>query len=595
MIEIAPGFESTTLKLYFTMRRALTISMLLLLPLVSIAQASFEAYTDAREVVLNSYFEVTFKLKNADGKDFSPPSFDNFAILSGPSQSMSRTIINGKVSREMGFSYTLQPKRTGRFTIGRASIKVNGSTLRTDPVTIRVVEGKSNAPSDPAGQVFLRAELNTSEAVIGQQVLLDYKLYTAVNIDSYSILEESDYQGFFAQDLRRFDSPPIREVVNGVQYLTKVLKRVALFPQQAGVLKVAPLQLELAVLLEESGSRNGFLLNRPVKRVIVQADEVSLNVNALRENPPAVFTGAVGDFDANFSLNRVEASTDDVLSLRLVISGNGDIKRVQPPLLMLADSFEMYDPKILEETTFENTNGELTGRKEIEYFILPKRPGTYQLQPSFAYYSPDSGKYVVLSPQTFEVKVSQGSQRPSDADIADGTDPEQDIRYIKLNTNLQKKNKNFFGSTAFWILTVMPFLFLGGVILVKRIQNQRGDVDATQLKIKRARQEALRHLQVAEEHLKANESRAFYDEVSKALLGYVCDKLQIPRSVLTKENVREKLHALKIDNQLIDNFMRIIQTCEVALFSGQENPTAMNETYQKAVENISKIEEKLGR
>lgn len=577
------------------MRRALTILMLWLLPWVSIAQASFEAYTDAREVVLNSYFEVTFTLKNADGKDFSPPSFDNFVILSGPSQSMSRTIINGKVSREIGFSYTLQPKRSGRFTIGSASIKADGRTLRTNPLTVRVVEGKSNAPRDPAGQVFLQAELNTEEAVIGQQVLLDYKLYTAVNIDSYSILEESDYQGFFAQDLRRFDSPPIREVVNGVQYLTKVLKRVALFPQQAGVLKVAPLQLELAVLLEESDSRSGFLLNRPVKRVIVQTDEASLRVNALPENPPATFTGAVGDFDANFSLNRIEASTDDVLSLRLVISGNGDIKRVQPPSLMLADSFEMYDPKMLEETTFENTSGELTGRKEIEYFLLPKRPGTYQLQPSFAYYSPDSGKYVVLSPQTFEVTVSQGSQRASDVGLADGADPEQDIRYLKLNTNLHQKNGNFFGSTSFWVFTALPFLFLGGVILIKRIQNQRGDVDATQLKIKRARQEALRHLQVAEEHLKANESRAFYDEVSKALLGYVCDKLQIPRSALTKENVREKLHALKIDDQLVENFMRIIQACEVALFSGQDTPTAMNETYQQAVENISRMEEKLGR
>lgn len=577
------------------MRRALTISILLLLPLVSIAQASFEAYTDAREVLINSYFEITFTLKNADGKDFSPPSFDNFVVLSGPSQSMSRTIINGKVSREMGFSYTLQPKRTGKCTIGSAKIKANGRTLRTNSLTIKVVEGKDIGASDPTGQIFLRAELNTDQAVIGQQVLLDYKLYTAVNIDSYSILEESDYQGFFAQDLRRFDSPPIREVINGVQYLTKILKRVALFSQQAGVLKVKPLQLELAVLLEESGSRNGFLLNRPVKRVIVQSDEISFNVQALPANPPAVFTGAVGNFEANYSLNHIEASTDDVLSLRLVISGNGDIKRVQPPSLMLADSFEMYDPKVLDESTYENTNGELTGRKEVEYLILPKHPGNYLIQPSFAYYSPDSGKYVVLSPQTFEVKVSQGSQRPSDVSIAEGTDPEQDIRYLKLNTNLHKESGRFFGSTSFWVLTILPFLFLSGVILVKRIQNQRGDVDTTQLKIKRARQEALRHLQVAEEHLKTNASRAFYDEVSKSLLGYVCDKLQIPRSALTKDNVKEKLYALNIDKQLIDNFMGIIQTCEIALFSGQDTPTAMHETYQQAVENISKMEEKLGK
>ncbi|MDX1940504.1 MAG: BatD family protein [Saprospiraceae bacterium] len=578
------------------MKQKLILFSIWLLPLLSVAQASFEASTDARQVVLNGYFTLHFTLKNAEGEDFTPPSFHDFIIASGPSRSMSTTIINGKVSKESAYSYTLQPKKTGRLTIGSASIRANGRTLRTDPITIEVLKSKELPKSNAANRVFLRAELSSDKAIIGQQIVLDYKLYTAIDIDSYSILQESDYQGFYAQDLRRFDTPLTREVVRGVQYVTKILKRVALFPQQAGELKIAPLQMELAVLINDNSGRDGFLFNRPVQRLLVQSDEAKIEVASLPENPPASFTGAVGNFNAQYSISRNEASTDDVISLRLSITGDGDIKRVQAPALTMSDSFEIYDPKVLEENTYESPDGKLTGRKEVEYLLLPKKPGSYQLQPAFSYFDPETGIYEVLDQNIFNINIRQGSLRPSNIDLnSDQNLAQQDIRFIKLDTKLYSPRDSFWGSTTFWTLTILPFLFLGGILIVKRIQNQQGETDATQLKIKRARQEALRHLQVAEKHLQAKESRAFFDEVSKALLGYVCDKLQIPRSALTKENVREKLISLKVENTLIDAFMHIIQTCEVALFSGQDTPTAMNETYQQAVENIAKIETFLGK
>jgi hypothetical protein len=159
-----------------------------------------------------------------------------------------------------------------------------------------------------------------------------------------------------------------------------------------------------------------------------------------------------------------------------------------------------------------------------------------------------------------------------------------------LDTRLREVKSNFFGSTPFWVLTALPFLLFGGVIAFKRRQDQQGDLNVSDLKMKRARQEALKHLRVAEEHLQANNTRAFYDEVSKAMLGYVSDKLQIPGSELTKDNVREKLQSLNVDQPLIEKFMHLMQTCEVALFAGKDNPEAMQETYDAAVATISKIE-----
>ncbi len=574
---------------FAAMKHRWSILILIFLPTLAFAQVSFEAFANAKQVLKSGYVEVIFTLKNADGSNFRAPTFPDFHVLSGPSRSMSTTIIQGKVSKELSYSFTLQPKRTGRFTIGKASIKADGRRLSTEPFTIEVLEGKDIVAAEEE-QIFIRAEVNAGEAVVGQQLTLDYKLYTAVDVDSYSILEEGDYQGFFAQDLRRYNAPAVREVIDGVQYVTKVLKRIALFPQQAGVLAVAPLTLELSVLVDGAGSRNGFFFNRQTRRQVVASDAIQIKVNPLPPDPPASFTGAVGKFKANFTINRTEASTDDVISLRLVINGNGDIKRVQPPKLVVPDSFEVYDPRVLEESSYENPGGEIIGKKEIEYFLLPKEPGSYSIQPSFAYFDTDSNKYVVLEQQAFVLEVLPGTLRPSEV-VMDGANAiEQDIRFIKLDTKLQPVRPGFFGSMPFWVLTALPFLLFGGVIVFKKRREQQSDLSLRDLKTKRARQEALRHLKVAEEHLQAPASRAFYDEVSKAMLGYVSDKLQIPGSALTKDNVREKLHSLKVSEPLIENFMKIIQTCEVALFAGKDNPEAMQATYQSAVETISGME-----
>lgn len=572
--------------------RLLSLILGIVLPIWLGAQVSFEALSNAKKVSLNSYFDVAFTLKNADGKGFMPPAFEGFIVYAGPYRSASVTSINNVRTSELTYTYTLKPTRKGKFAIGSATIKANGKTYTSKPIQIEVVDAKALSAKSGENDVFVEAILSSTEAVVGQQITLDYKLFTAVNIDNYNVLEESDYQGFYAHDLRRFDLPPAREIIKGREYITKVVKRLALFPQQVGKLHIAPFQVELAILLEEPGA-NGFFFNRQVQRMTAQTAPISVQVREL-PTAPAAFTGAVGTFTAFYTLDKTEVTTDDVLSLRLSITGNGDIKRVQPPALILSDSFEVYDPKIIDETSYEES-GELIGRKEIEYLIVPKKPGVYQLHPEFAYFDPNTGSYIAIEKKIFSIKVQQGSLEASSESETIEQGAAEDIRFIKLDDRLYQHRDSFFGNTAFWTFTVLPFALLGFVILIKRKQLQRGGIDALQLKRQRAREVALRHLKDAAQYLKERNQRAFYDAVFKALLGYVCDKLHLPLSTLTKHNVQEKLQSLNVETPLIQRFMQLIQTCEIALFAGKEDETAQSEVYSEALELVTKMEAFLGK
>ncbi len=555
-------------------------------------EISFEASTDAKELVENEYVEVTFTLKNAQGSNFQPPNFKGFNVLSGPSRSNRMTIINGQRSQEMGYAYTIQPKQRGTYSIGSASIKVGGKTLKTKPISIKVVKAKTVAKGASNGQeVFVQVEVDTTDVYLGQQIMVNYKLFTSVDVENYDIIEETEYLGFFAHDVRRFNASTIREVVDGVQYVTKVLKRVALFPQQTGLLTIDPMSIRIGVVVGKR-KRSSFFFNNQVRHVNVRTNEVAIKVRNLPTPQPNNFSGAVGDYSIAFNLGRNKITTDDAVSIKLAIRGDGDIKRLQPPSIAVPTEFELYEPKVLEEQSTER-GGLLSGYKQIEYLMIPKRPGQYQIAPAFSYFNPDSAKYITLQPNVFDITVSQGSGASSVAKTTPKNLVQKDIRYIKTATSFSKKSTPFATSNLFYGLTVLPFLFLAGAFVFKRQQEKNGNIDLSILKSKKAQQVAKQRLKIAEQHLTANKSRAFYDEISKSLLGYVGDKLNIPLSELSKDNVREKLASLKVTSSYIEDVTSIIKTTEMALFAGMDNAASMQGVYDKSVSVLSSIEEEL--
>ncbi|MCB0592559.1 MAG: protein BatD [Lewinellaceae bacterium] len=557
------------------------------------AGVSFEATADARQAVLESYFDVTFTLKNADGNNFTPPSFQDFIVVSGPSRSMQTSIVNGQVSKEEAYIYTLQPRRLGRLTIGSASIDIKGRKLRSNPITIEVVKGQTGGGGGE--EVFIVAEASATEAWAGQQIILDYKLYTTVNVESFNILEEANYQGFYARDIRRYDGRIIREVVKGKQYVTKILKRVALFPQQAGSLVISPMTVQLGVLKEE-GRRRNFFFTPEVRRVPASTEPLTIKVAPLPARPPASFSGGVGDFRMSSALSRTTVTTDDALTLTITITGSGDIKRVQAPDLQVPASFELYDPKVAEESSFENAGG-ITGKKVFEYLMLPKEAGNFRLQPAFTYFHPDSARYVTADETVYNITVRPGTGRAQSRLPADGEglSQKEDINFLMTDTALYRRRPPFLGAPLFWALALLPALALGGIVAAQRWRARRASVDPTLLRSRRARKVAQQRLSTAEQHLEAGNTRAFYDEVSKAMLGYVCDKLHIPRSSLSKANLQRRLEELQIDDGLVGRFMAIIQACEMALFAGREDAASMKGTYQDALKVITEMEGRLAR
>lgn len=550
------------------------------------AQTTFEATTDARRVLENSYFEVTFTLSNAQGGQFSPPSFENFLVVSGPSQAVSTSMINGQVSRTQAYSYTLKPRRTGTFTIGSASIKVNRTTLQTKPLTIEVVKGRKGEPG-AAEQVFIRAEPSTETAYVGQQILLDYKLYTTLDVESFNILEESGYQGFFAQDVRRFNGRVMREVINGVQYTTKVLKRIALFPQQTGQLSIEPMNVQLGVVKEGAKRSRSFFFTPEVRPYPAATETVNIEVLPLPAGAPESFTGAVGDYQIRPDLSSKTATTDDALTLILTVRGSGDIKRVEAPALDLPEGFEVYEPKAVEETNLE-LNASIEGKKVFEYLLLPKVPGDYEFTPKFTYFSPDSAKYVTLADQSFSLYVKQGTGQPGRATAS--LNETEDIGPLMLNPVLTQTRTPFLGSALFWGLLAAPLLLFGGLLGWRRHRARQDDIDPNERRMQAARGVAQERLSLAKSHLKAGDSRAFYDEVSKAILGYVGDKLQIPRSSMSKSSLRQRLQELDLDESLIETVMSIVQDCEMALFAGQADAGKMGTVYERATQAIAGVE-----
>lgn len=551
---------------------------------------SFEASIDARQVLLNSTFEVIFTLRNAEGENFSPPDFSEFEVIAGPSRSVRTSIINGRVTREMGFSYTLQPRHAGQLSLGQASIRVSGRTLRTSPLTVNVVEGSDIADGNQA--YFIRAEVSKENAFIGEQLLLDYKLYTTVEIDGINVLEEADYNGFFAREIRQFDTRVIREVVNGRQYVTRVLKRMVLYPQQSGKLTIAPYRLMLGIVLEGQEDR-GFFFRRRLRQETAATNAVTIEVRSLPQPPPANFTGAAGSFQLSSALSRNDISTNDAVTLQVRIAGAGDLMRIQPPALQVPDGLELYDPKVLTQEWSESAT-DITGFKVFEYILVPQRAGRYTIQPTFTYFNVDSARYATLRGDEYTLFVRQGSEDPpltSEGEAIAETEDATSLRPFHPRVRLRRQPNDLLGSSIFWGLTSLPFLLLGLAYLYAYRRERLAGIDPAERRRQQARRVAQQHLRTAEQHLQAGNSRAFYDEVTRAMLGYVTDKLQIPRADLTKQNVRQRLLQIGTTEEQADGFVGVLQNCEIARYSGGDNAAAMRDTYEDAVRILAEVEQ----
>ncbi len=518
------------------------------IPLMTPAQnAVFTVSADRTEIGLDDMFELTFTLSNGSGAGFTPPPFRDFQVFSGPSSYTSTTIINGQVSQTQTYSYVLKPRRTGMIIIGSAKIKSGNRYLETTPLTLRVVPGSaptSDLPVDQETQCFVRAEPLITEAYPGQQMALNYKVYRTVPIESASILEEPRYEGFFKEDLPDRERFSKEVILKGKRWLSQTMKRIALFPLQAGELTIEPITLRLNMATSDKGLLGFFGTVQPVNR---QSNAATVVIKPLPEGAPPSFAGAVGQYHITTALAKSRGMIGDIFSLHLTVSGNGDPKRIQAPPLELPAGLEWYDTRI-DGPHADATQDQIQYTKIFEYLIKAKAAGEYRITPVFSWFDPREKQYKTSQEPGFQLVVDQG-----DAMIAPES-PE----------SASQQSTNDIPGRVYIPLALGVLVLAGGLLLYRR--NRKPAVvpeSAAQTAT------AISRLSLAKEALRLDRTKEFYDAISKALFDAASERYKLSLADQSVENVKNSMEAAGAPPEWIHEVTSLLQECELALYAGR--------------------------
>ncbi len=548
---------------------------------LSSQSVKFYAKADARRVVQESYITVEFTLENEKGTSFKAPPFTNFNVLSGPSRSSSFSSVNGAISQKMGFSYTIQAKSLGKLNIGSAEIKVKNKILKTAPIIIEVIKGSQKVTSTEE-EIFVKVSVSDSVANVGQQIILDYKIYTTLDVRSINFLSNQEFEGFYAEQLQSQRSSYVREIVEGREYYTKSIKKIALFPQQTGTYDIDPVNINLGIASKQS-SRSFFFTTQLIPRRIIATGLKIAVVNTPFTNLPS-FSGAIGQYTMSVSLAKRSITTDEAIIVTMQINGNGDNKTVQSPRWAVPEDLEMYDPNVIEDEVFPTVSG-ISHRKKFEFIIVAHKPGKYQLTPTFTYFDPDSSKYFSVERRLPTINVIQGSK---DNFVAE-SQTDKKLAGIYHKTKLKNNGPSTYGSFLHYI--IIGLLIASGFLMIlhSRYLIRSGKRNPDYIKSKRAYSQAKSRLAQAQVFLEQGDNKAFYEEIILALKKYLTDKHNIPALHLKKDEIFIHLSDDKFSPEIRDTLKNILDRSELALYSpiGHEAPREM---YDQTLEVISNLE-----
>ncbi|MBQ6086443.1 MAG: BatD family protein [Bacteroidales bacterium] len=613
--------------------RKLQISLAFLLcAMVSFAQNAIKV--DVPNVVgVNEQFNLTFVIEG----DSSPEGFewnagDDFQVVWGPQKGSSTSIrmINGKTTKssQVTFTYILLPKKTGTFTISRASAKVDGNTIVSGTPSIEVVTdapSSSQAPAPSSGgssnqggsadnstavtgkvadnDVFLRFSLSKTSAVIGEPVNATLKLYKRVSIVGLEKAKLPTFNGFWSQELQAPTNVEFhRESLDDKIYDAAVLRSWVLIPQQAGNLTIEPAELVCLVNVRVShGSSNSifdsfFQDDYQTVRKRVVSPGATVRVSALPPGAPASFGGGVGKYDISASLTRNALSTHEAASLVITVSGKGNVSLLEPPKVPFPPDFDVYDVK----TTENPGPGGTSGSKTFEFPFIPRSAGDFTIESiPYSYYDVGGGKYVTVSTQPLRIQVAKGAETdavPSSPGVLppvrgkDVRNVGSDIRFISTKTPaFSSKGSFFLGSGGFWALLALIAAAAAAFFLAfRKMAARRADVAGT--RNRKAVKMARRRLASAGDYLGKNLYTAFYEELHKALTGFISDKMSMEMSDMSTENIKSSLSEAGVDGTLVDRFSALLEACEFARYSPDAGHDAMQQHYDEALSVISAID-----
>ena len=589
-------------------------------------------------VVVGETFRLSYTINTHNAKGFRIGDIIDFDVLSGPNQSSSSStsIINGvrTSSKTLTFTCILRPQREGTFTIPAATITVDGKQMASKELTVKVLpadqqgaqqsgsqKSRGVSSSSQTGQIsnddlFIRATVNKKKVYEQEAVLLTYKIYTTVNLTNVSG-KMPDLKGFHTQEMdmpkgnREFEL----EHYNGRNYRTIVWSQYVLFPQQSGQLEIPSITFE-GTVAQRVQSYDPFdaFFNGGSSYVNVQKSihtpKLTIDVSPLPSGKPASYYGGVGSFNISSSISTTELKENEAVTLKLVISGTGNMKLIKTPEVKFPSDFEVYDPKV--DNKFTLKAGGLSGNKVIEYLAIPRHGGKYTI-PSveFSYFDVKSGAYKTLTTPEYTLNVAKGTSTSSSAPMGYVSKEElrllgQDIRYIHLgDAKFQPKGKHFYGTTGYWLCFIIPFVAFAVLIIVYRKQVAES-ANMAKVKTKKANKVANRRLKIAKQKMQQNDKAVFYDEVLKALWGYLSDKLNMPVSELSKDNIASKLADCQVPGTLIEEYIALINECEFARYAPSlsngfaqgiyaQGSSAEEVVYNRTAELMNKLENAIKR
>lgn len=599
------------------MKAAYLILIVLLVAIrpVLAQDVKFTASASKTTVGTGEQFEVSFSL-NGNGGQFNPPDFGNFQILSGPNMSTSMESINGNTTVSSSYGFILMPVKEGDYAIGPATVVVNGRRLSTSPIKIKVVKGRpvpqgsqvqsgpdnsitESSTADLSKSIFIKATADRNSVYQGQQLVLTFRLYTKVGIEQSQVDNVPDLNGFWNEDIKQPQQTQWRvESYKGERYNVADIKKNILFPEHAGNITIDPMKMTF-ILRVPSQSRDVFDqffgAYKEVKYKVSSAPLV-VHVKPLPEaGKPAGFTGAVGNFSVQSSVDKTELKSNDALNYKVKVSGSGNIKLLKTLNTGFPADFEKYDPKITDSVD-ENENG-VSGTRVYNYLLIPRHQGDFDIEPlKFSYFNPATGRYSTLNGKGFHIKVAKGLSESNvtafSADKQDVKMLEKDIRYIKTSDlDLAKAGEQFFGSFGYYLMLLIgPVACFGAYAYRNRLRKYNSDV--VKVKSRRAGKVAAKHLANAQKQLTTNNTKAFYEDISKGLYGYLSDKLNIQYANLDRETIVSALKARSVSGLLTTQLLDTLDLCEMARYAPVTH-ISEKEVFEKAKGIINDIENEI--
>lgn len=599
------------------LRHFMLVLSLLMLSWAASAQVSFTVDAPAL-TALGRPFNVAFTIDaEPEQNSFKAPEFEeNFDVVAGPSTSVGRSMqfINGKQSSSYNYTitYALMPRESGTFTIGSASVKVDGKTYTTRPMLVEVIAEKQGAGvktpnTSPEGSIgrddiLLRLKVSDTELYKGESLRASLVLYTRVTVENIESLTMPPFDGFWSQELS-FDNAPSREEYNGRVYETYKITELLLSPQESGkiVIPEAVMDVVAQVVVQDRRNYDPIFGGRQVYRVSreLKSAPVTINVKEFPAGAPQSFNGAVGNFSLRSTMPAAEIDANSADQIELTISGTGNLKFITAPRITLPESFEVYDTKVVDncKITATGTTGSLT----YTYPFVARSAGAFTIpRIEFSFFNPDTQAYETLATEPFTLVVkddgSIAASAPATSNYNYGGPMRQldrDIRFIHTGKLPKRAAAAFILTPLYWlaIVAMVALFILIYAVLRKRIRERSNTVAR---RMRHADKMAVQRLRMAERYMNEANRHAFYEEMLRAMWGYISDKFNIPVASLTKEKIREELYRRNVAEATAEQFCEVISRSEEAQYAPSASGE-MTDIYAEAVEVISKIESAVKR